>query len=382
MTLRSLLWVSALLAPAIAGAGTVATAPVTTATKEESNFDKIWGLATWYDNKENPVIQKFSFTGRAQIDLFHVDNAFGDKDDWNFRRLRLGAKAKMFNNFTVHGEIDANGNDDGGEFYQKLTDAYIMWEADPMFKLTLGKHGMPFTLDGATSSKELITIDRSNVANNMWFTEEYLPGVSVSGDNKTWNYRLGVFSNGTANKEFGDFDATFTVLASIGHTFKDTLGAEKLDLRADYVYQDPTDAATTTFTRKLENIGALVANWENGPFAIATGITAATGYGSQSDLFGFDIMPSFYIIEDKLQAVARYSFLSSADANGVRYARYDTETTSARGDQYQDIYAGLNYYIYGNKLKVQGGVQYSMMDGTSAGDADGWQAVLGLRLAW
>ena len=376
-----MLMVPVVFVPALAGAGTVATAPVSQAAKEESNSDKIWGLATWYNNKENPVIQKFAFTGRAQIDLFHVDNDFGDADDWNFRRLRLGAKAKMFQNFTVHGEIDCDGNGDG-DFYQKLTDAYISWDADPMFKLTIGKHGAPFTLDGATSSKELLTTERSNVANNMWFPEEYLPGVSISGDDKTWNYRLGVFSNGTANKEFGDFDASLVVLASVGHTLKDTLGAEKLNLRADYVYQDPTDAATTTFTRKLEHVGALVAEWENGPLALATAITGATGYGSQSDLFGFEVMPSYYIIEDKLQAVARYSIVSSADSNGVRYARYDTETTSARGDQYQDIYAGLNYYVYGHKLKIQGGVQYSMMDGTSEGDADGWQAVLGLRLAW
>ena len=45
--------------------------------------------------------------------------------------------------------------------------------------LTVGKQSLPFTQEGATSSKELITIDRSNLANNIWFSQEYMPGVSV-----------------------------------------------------------------------------------------------------------------------------------------------------------------------------------------------------------
>ena len=47
--------------------------------------------------------------------------------------------------------------------------------------ITVGKHSVPFTQEGATSSRELLTIDRSNLANNIWFGQEYMPGVSVSG---------------------------------------------------------------------------------------------------------------------------------------------------------------------------------------------------------
>ena len=87
--------------------------------------------------------------------------------------------------------------------------------------LTVGKQSAPFTLDGATSSRELLTIDRSNLANNIWFPQEYLPGVSLSGRRAPWVYRVGVYSSGAMNREFGEFN---------GGTA--TLGVHRLRLRA------------------------------------------------------------------------------------------------------------------------------------------------------
>jgi hypothetical protein len=54
-------------------------------------------------------------------------------------------------------------------------------DKSPRLALTFGKQAVNFTMDGSTSSKELIAIDRSNLTNNLWFTEEYLPGVGLSG---------------------------------------------------------------------------------------------------------------------------------------------------------------------------------------------------------
>lgn len=64
-TLYSLLASAALLS--VAGAGEVVTTapgkalvePVVPAT-EKSIYDKIWGLATLYENKENPLLQKLA----------------------------------------------------------------------------------------------------------------------------------------------------------------------------------------------------------------------------------------------------------------------------------------------------------------------------------
>ena len=40
---------------------------------------------------------------------------------------------------------------------------------------------------------------------NIWFTEEYIPGVSVKGEGKGLIYFVGLFSSGEKDPEFGDF---------------------------------------------------------------------------------------------------------------------------------------------------------------------------------
>jgi phosphate-selective porin OprO/OprP len=58
--------------------------------------------------------------------------------------------------------------------------------------------------------------------------------------------------------------------------------------------------------------------------------------------------------------------------------------TSGKGDEYQEIYAGLNYYLYGHKLKLQTGLTYSMMEDSAndGGKYDGWTWTTGVRLSF
>ena len=181
-------------------------------------YDEIWNYAKWYKNDENPYLQSFDFTGRFQVDYNYIDADQGENDEWNVRRLRLGAKAKVFKTLTLHAEADLNPQE-SDPFYRKMTDAYIQWSQDKSLALTLGKQSAPFTLDGATSSKELITIDRNNVANNFWFPEEYIPGVSASGRIEDWKYFTGVYSSGDKNEDFGEFNGGLFYLGSLGYDF-------------------------------------------------------------------------------------------------------------------------------------------------------------------
>jgi phosphate-selective porin OprO/OprP len=170
-----------------------------TAASQPSVYDKVWRFAKWYENNSNPVVQNILFTGRFQEDYAVVDADQGSHTEWNVRRLRVGLKSKMFNTFTLHGEVELNPQE-ANPVYTRLTDVYLMWSRSEKLEATIGKHGIPFTMDGSTSSKELLTIDRSNLTNNMWFPQEYLPGVSVAGAISPWIYHAGVFSSGRANK--------------------------------------------------------------------------------------------------------------------------------------------------------------------------------------
>jgi phosphate-selective porin OprO/OprP len=95
------------------------------------------------------------------------------------------------------------------------------------------------------------------------------------------------------------------------------------------------------------------------------------------------LMP-YYNITPKLQAVARYTFIKSSDPNGVRFARYEDHVVSGKGDEYNEIYLGLNYYFYGHKLKLQTGVQYADMRdrANDGGGYSGWAWTTGLRISW
>ena len=111
--------------------------------------------------------------------------------------------------------------------------------------------------------------------------------------------------------------------------------------------------------------------------------TAASGYLGQSDLWGVQAMP-FYNVTDKLQGVARYTYLQSEHPNGVRLATYESRVVTGRGDQYNEIYLGANYYFYGHRLKLQTGVQFADMD-DQANDGGAYSGVswtTGLRVGW
>src|SRR4030095_4609268 len=73
-------------------------------TTEKSNTDaykKIWKFADWYKNDQNPVVQSVQFTGRFQLDYATVNADQADHSEWNIRRMRVGAKSKLFKTLTL-----------------------------------------------------------------------------------------------------------------------------------------------------------------------------------------------------------------------------------------------------------------------------------------
>ena len=348
--------------------------------KEPSTYDKIWKFADWYDDKSNPVVQRVVFTGRFQQDFAAVGADQGDTNEWNVRRMRLGPRLTMFRTFTVHAEVELNPQE-RDPLYVRFTDAYVAWSPNASLAVTVGKHGVPFTADGATSSKELLAIDRSNLTNNIWFGQEYIPGISVSGRRSPWTYRAGVYSSGRANREFGEFNGGIFTLAVLGYDFAGALGVKEALLTGNYVYQQPD--ANNTFTRRLEHITSIHFKLEDGRWGLRADVSNATGYLGQRDVWGLMAMP-YFNITGKLQLVGRYTFLDSDGVNGVSLNTYENRVARGLGDEYNEGYLGVNYYFYGHKLKLQSGVQFAdMQDRANDGGAySGTSWTTGLRIGW
>ena len=357
-------------------------APAQTAARPEpSTYDRIWRrFTTWYDEPSNPVVQRVLFSGRFQHEFATVRSDQGDIDEWNTRRLRLGPRITLFRTFTLHGEVELNPQE-RDPLYVRLTDMYLQWSRSPRLVITAGKHSIPFTMDGATSSKDLLTIDRSNLTNNIWFPQEYLPGVSVAGRAARWVYRGGVYSAGAANKEFGEFNGGAATLAVLGYDFGSILGVTEATLAGNYVYQQPD--ARNTFARQLEHVGSLNLKLEARGWGFRADLSKAKGFASQSDLSAVMLMP-YVSITPELQLIGRYTRLTSDRFNGVQLATYENRVVRGRGDRYDEAYVGANYFFYGQRLKLQTGVQFAdMRDRAADGGAfSGTSWTTGIRIGW
>ena len=368
---------------ATASTQAAAAAPAQAASSGEpsSTYDRIWQQFTQiYKNDKNPAVQQVLFTGRFQHDLSTVDSDEGDHDESNIRRVRLGPRITFLRNYLFHAEVEVNPQE-RNPFYMRFTDLYVQWSKTGALAVTVGKQSIPFTQEGATSSKELITIDRSNLANNIWFSQEYMPGVSVSGRSAPWMYRVGVYSSGAMNRELGEFTGDYFTLGVLGYDFARTLGVKEAVLIGNYIYQHPDP--NNTFTQRLENIGSINFRFEAERWGVRSEISSATGYLGQSDLWALMAMP-FVNFTDKLQGVVRYTRIDSKDPNGVRLATYENKVVTGRGDEYNELYLGANYFFYGHKLKLQSGVQFADMNDIAldGGAYSGVSWTTGLRVGW
>jgi phosphate-selective porin OprO/OprP len=356
------------------------TAGATSAESQESTFNNIWRFATWYDNDTAPVVQTVLFSGRFQYEYASVDDGKASHDEWNVRRMRLGIRTGLLQRLTLHVEADFNPQE-RDPLYKRLTDTYLQWSFGPRLATTLGKQSVPFTVDGSTSSKELLTVARSNLANNIWFPQEYVPGVSFSGSGSGWSYRVGAYSAGGRNGEFGEFDGSFFTLASLGYDFGGQLEADQVLVRGSYVYQSPD--VNNTFTGQLQHVASLNFLLAYNRWGIRSDASTAAGYMAQSNLWGTMLMP-YLNVTSALQLVSRFTYLDSDGPNGVRLARYENQLVDGRGDQYSELYLGANYFFYGHKLKFQGGLQIAEMKDSmdDGGSYSGVALTSGLRMSW
>ena len=271
--------------------------------------------------------------------------------------------------------------------FNKYTDAYVKWAPSKDLAFTVGKQSLRYTLDGGTSSNNLVTIDRSPLAANLGFSEEYIPGATAEGESGLWSWRAGVFSSGAADRDFGAFNAGLIGFASITRDVTSFSGFAKSSLRLDYFHQS-NDAQNATgtpkaFSRNYAQGLSLISQNTQGAWTFDGEITMNEGQGSQSDLKGLQLQTT-YAFSKEWQAVARYTRVISANNNGVSFARYESMLNSGKGDRLEEFYFGLNRYFYGHKLKFQLGVQHSkMVDSANDGGAyDGWGVTTGLRASW
>ncbi|TLU67172.1 hypothetical protein FE810_02490 [Thalassotalea litorea] len=346
------------------------------AEEEKSAFQSAWDVAELWKNDDGDYV---NLSGRLHQDAAWFDADQGEFDDLLWRRFRFGFKSE-FNGAIVSFEGDFNLNESLSESYNRLTDANIAWTFDNGATLKILKQSAGFTLDGKTSSKKLLTPQRNNLTNNLWFTAEYFTGISITNEfADDWTYYAGIFSS-DPEEEIGVSDAAYFSLLALSKTFTANDWFDEGEVRLDYVYNKEDENAGT---RDFGHVSSLSGQFQKGQWGLRTDLAYGSGYFEQPDVYGLVVMP-FYDHNEIVQTVMRYTYLDSDNNNGVRLGRYENRIEGGRGDEYHELFAGVNFFLNEHKFKIHVGAQYAMMDddANDGGEYEGWGVTGALRIYW
>jgi phosphate-selective porin OprO/OprP len=376
----------------------------------DTAFDRAWSAFTLHKDEDNQILQEFSLQGRLHVQSIYGESngdSFNTSDykdagndetvwgeDFEARRARFGFKSKWFQTWKLDGmiNVDVDGMDNTGSdtLYKDIYDLMLTYAPSDAFNLSAGKTKVKFTREQETSSNNILTLERSLLSNTLFPGE--LTGVWTSGKGIAggWLYELGFYGN-DRQREFSDMDGGEIILAKIGYDYAEKAGFDTAVASVHFMTNSepnykPTNTPeyTTGTSPNFKNSIAITNDISQGRFGLVTDVLFASGDGSQSDVMGITLIPSYYIAQG-LQLVGRLQVATCEDSDDLRVpSRYDRlavddNKNSEKGNTYASAYAGLNYYLYGHKLKLMNGIEYSHLGG---GDYDGYTFMSGLRFSF
>lgn len=375
----------------------------------DTAFDRAWSGFTLHKDEDNQILQEFSLQGRLQLQSIYGmsnDDSFNTSDykdagndetvwgeDIEVRRARFGFKSKWFQVWKLEGQInvDVDGMDNTGSdtLYKDIYDLYLTYAPSDALNISAGKTKVKFTREQEISSKEILTIERSLLSNTLFPGE--LTGIWANGKGIAdhWLYEFGVYGN-DRQREFSDMEGGTIVLAKIGYDYSEQMGYDTAVAAVHYMHNtkpgfkpDNTAEYTTGTSPSFTDSFAFTNEITQGRFGLSTDIVYGVGDQDlgQSDVMGITVIPSYYIAEG-LQLVGRLQLATCEDPNDLRVpSRYERLVSGddESGNTYASAYAGLNYYLYGHKLKLMNGVEFSKMGG---GDYEGYTFMSGLRFSF
>jgi hypothetical protein len=352
-----------------------------------------------YKNSDNPLLQSFYIGGRLQYQAAYIDGSDVNGLDYNltqdeYRRVRIETKTDFLQYFSANIKLNmvndgrrSNADLDWG--YEDFDEATLTFDIKKAFgagpldslKLNYGRFKFNMTEEVHMSSKEIYTIERSAIANKLYGANSRPTGVTVDAALGDWSGTIGLFSGEDDSEFIGGWNDGQAYYASIAHQTTD-----EWRLVLDTVVNDPSGADDFL---GYDWAAAFNAIYEKDRFGAVTTLAFGenNGGGTQDGSFhAIMVMPYYWIIEDRLQAVLQYQYAGAEESEGIRTnSRYirsanpaGVDVNSGRGDELHTVYAGLNYHFCGDNLKVMTGIEYTQLD-TPVGDLDALTYLVGFR---
>ncbi len=360
-------------------------------TGESSIYEKIWGLTNLYKNGDNPVIKELSITGeifsqwasgtsnRGSFSSGDLPPAsrWGEIDVPVFR---FGINANLLGSLRLNAVLDLNPN--WNPFYKDIYELNLTYAPSDVFNLGVGKQkGRYFSQEYSTPTRELLEFNQSLLVNAL--VPRGLTGAWINGKVHNWVYALAGYA-GDYQRELTRFNAGAVIQGGIGYDFATALGVNKALMRFDY--QGSTSTKNSFGPGKFEHALSLNTTYQKGRIGFYTDLLGGLGSGSQGDVWGVIVTPNWFIVEQKLQLVTRYQY-AHGDNSGLKLqTRYESlapeiQDTKGVGSDYNAAYLGLNWYLYGYKLRLMTGAEYGDVTGGPK-SYSGWTYLAGLRLAY
>ena len=355
---------------------------------------------TIYKNKDNPFLQYLQIGGRLQYQAAYLDGEDVNNRDFNdtyeeFRRVRLEAKIELLKYFSANLKINMVNDQrpvggDLGWGYEDFDEAIFTFDIKKAFgagpldelKLNYGRFKFNMTEQVHMSSKEIYTIERSAIANKLFGANNRPTGVTVGGKMAAWSGTVGVFSGEDDSEFIGGWNDGQVYYLSVENQFNESW-------RFVLDYTQNAQAGNDDFLG-YEWATALNAIYEKDRFGTMTTLVIGENNSNSSGKGGtfqsIMVMPWYWIVEKRLQAVIQYELAGASEDQGIRtnrrYVRAEhspgVNVNSGYGDQLQTLYAGLNYLICGDNLKIMGGIELCALE-TPIGNVNTVTYLFGFR---
>lgn len=304
-------------------------------------------------------VQELRLRGRIQGQFAYSDGRNADEySTFELRRARLGVEGRLFEDYTFNVELNTLPTG------VSLRSAFVSWVKLDEANITFGYDKPRFGFEENTSSASILTVERSLISNRIIPGER--TGLRLHGATGPVNYYAGVYN----------------------HTSDGASNPSGLD---DYIYNLSGELKLDHFLEELSRL-RLRADWlgtdggeEGYPFDNALSFSLHTGFGPvdlrgeylwAEDFTGhvtrgWYVMPSIFVVPEKLELVGRYEKSRSDTSEILRHNRYAVKVprlvSPTAGDGYEAFYIGANYYIRGNDLKLMLGAELAELENSAAG---------------
>lgn len=345
------------------------------------SYLNLWDHTILYENEKNPYLQKVTFIGRYHGQAYYVDSDRGTAQGWEERRIRPGLVFNFLGNFRLVAEANIRGVDNiHGEYLKGWDNFYIDWKPVKNLKFRVGRQKSNTSRERFTSSRFVLPFNRSRLV--LQSTVDKVLGASVFYEfNEKYSLQAGIFSD-LLDGKFKQFENSGSVAALLKFGYKMN---DESQFYLDYWYADSKTGSREM--RPYRHVVSLNSKNDWGSYGLITDLLYTSGISERDgqSVFGAVFMP-WYEITAKLRGVFRYQLAASNSDTGMELQRrYEVEAVAdgggRQGRNYNAFYAGLDYRINGERLKLLVGTEYSNMSG-GKDDFSGWTYFAGVRTWW